>query len=141
MSGETSQVNILLAEDDKNFGIIIKRELEEEGYVVDLVNDGVEAVLRFIGGHYDIFLFDIQMPKLGGIGALRIIKKLDRDVASIAFSGNAGQDEIAEAIDAGARQCFIKPFGMADLIDCMRDNAFPEEGPNKLSACRQSGHI
>lgn len=128
MSGETSPVNILLAEDDKNFGIIIKSELEDEGYVVDLVNDGVEAVLRFIDGHYDVFLFDIQMPRLGGISALRIIRKLNRDVASIAFSGNAGQDEIAEALDAGARQCFIKPFGIAELIDCIRDRMlFPEK--------------
>ena len=128
MSGETSPVNILLAEDDKNFGIIIKSELEEEGYVVDLVNDGVEAVLRFIDGHYDVFLFDIQMPRLGGISALRIIRKLNRDVASIAFSGNAGQDEIAEALDAGARQCFIKPFGIAELVDCIRDRMlFPEK--------------
>ncbi|MFA6053891.1 MAG: response regulator [Thermodesulfovibrionales bacterium] len=121
-------MNILLAEDDKNFGIIIKSELEEEGYVVDLVNDGVDAVLRFIDGHYDVFLFDIQMPRLGGISALRIIRKLNRDVASIAFSGNAGQDEIAEALDAGARQCFIKPFGIAELIDCIRDRMlFPEK--------------
>jgi two-component system, OmpR family, response regulator len=128
MSGETSPVNILLAEDDKNFGIIIKSELEEEGYVVDLVNDGVEAVLRFIDGHYDVFLFDIQMPRLGGISALRIIRKLNPYVASIAFSGNAGQDEIAEALDAGARQCFIKPFGIAELIDCIRDRMlFPEK--------------
>jgi two-component system, OmpR family, response regulator len=127
-SGETSPVNILLAEDDKNFGIIIKSELEEEGYVVDLVNDGLEAVLRFIDGHYDVFLFDIQMPRLGGISALRIIRKLNRDVASIAFSGNAGRDEIAEALDAGARQCFMKPFGMAELIDCIRDRMlFPEK--------------
>jgi DNA-binding response OmpR family regulator len=121
MYGEINPVNILLAEDDKNFGIIIKSELEEEGYVVDLVNDGVEAVLRFIDGQYNVFLFDIQMPRLGGIGALRIIRKLDHDVASIAFSGNAGQDEIAEALNAGARQCLIKPFGMAELIGCMRD--------------------
>jgi two-component system, OmpR family, response regulator len=118
---ETNPVNILLAEDDKNFGIIIKSELEEEGYVVDLVNDGVEAVMRFIDGYYDVFLFDIQMPGLGGIGALRIIRKLNRNIASIAFSGNAGQDEIAEALNAGASQCFIKPFGMTELIDCIRD--------------------
>lgn len=127
MCGDINPVNILLAEDDKNFGIIIKSELEEVGYVVDLVNDGVEAVLRFIDGHYNVFLFDIQMPGLGGIDALRIIRKLDHDVVSIAFSGNAGQDEIAEALNAGARQCFIKPFGMAELIGCIRDRILFQE--------------
>ena len=113
-------VNILLAEDDKIFGSIMKSELEEEGYVVDLVNDGVEAVLRFLDGHCDIFLSDIQMPKLDGIGALRIIRKLNGGMPSIVFSGNAGQDEIDEALVAGADRYFAKPFRMDDLKDCIR---------------------
>lgn len=37
-------LNILLAEDDRNLGIIVKRELEEEGQAADLVNDRVESV-------------------------------------------------------------------------------------------------
>ena len=76
--GEINPVNILLAEDDKNFGIIIKSELEEVGYVVDLVNDGVEAVLRFIDGHYNVFLFDIQMPRLWGAPAPEVMTLMKR---------------------------------------------------------------
>jgi two-component system, NarL family, response regulator len=82
---------------------------------------------RFLDGRYNVFLFDIQMPRLGGIGALNIIRKLNHNVASIAFSGNAGQDEIAEAMNAGACQCFIKPFVMAELIDCIRDQMLFQE--------------
>ena len=41
------------------------------------------------------------MPKLDGIHALRIIKKLDRYLPAIAFSGNAGQDEISDVLEAG----------------------------------------
>jgi len=117
-------VNILLAEDDNIFGGIIKSELEEEGYVVDLVNNGVEAVLRFLDGPCDVFLSDIQMPKLDGIGALRIIRKLNRGVPAIVFSGNAGQDEIDEALAAGAERHFAKPFRMEDLKDCIRNKLF-----------------
>jgi DNA-binding NarL/FixJ family response regulator len=36
-------------------------------------------------------------------------------------------NEIAEALNAGARQCFIKPFGMAELIDCIRDRMLFQE--------------
>ncbi|MBE0425529.1 MAG: hypothetical protein IBX72_02640 [Nitrospirae bacterium] len=39
-----------------------------------LVNDGVDAVLNFIDRPYDFFLFDIKMPRLDGINALKIIK-------------------------------------------------------------------
>ena len=85
-------LEILLAEDDRNFGNVLKRELEEDGYIVTLVNDGVEAVLKFIGkgSDYDFVLLDIKMPMLDGINTLKIIKKLNPDVPAITFSGNAG---------------------------------------------------
>lgn len=110
-------MNILLAEDDRNLGIVIKSELEEENYIVDLVNDGVEAVLRFINNTYDFVLLDIKLPGLYGINALKIIKKLNPNVPAIIFSGNAGNSEMNESIKAGAIICLTKPFGMAQLKD------------------------
>ncbi len=59
-------MNILLAEDDKNFGLILKSELEEEHHRVDLVANGVEAVLSFINKAYDFVLLDLRMPRLSG---------------------------------------------------------------------------
>jgi DNA-binding response OmpR family regulator len=112
-------MNILLAEDDKNLGIIMKNELEEEDYKIDLVHDGVEAVLNFIEKPYDFILLDIKMPVLDGISALRIIKKLNPRVPVIAFSGNAGTDQIEESRRAGAIKCFNKPFAIRELKDCI----------------------
>lgn len=108
---------ILLAEDDKNFGNVLKSELDEDGYIVTLVNDGVAAVLKFIGkeSDYDFVLLDIKMPMLDGINALRIIKKLNPDMPAITFSGNAGSGEIAESAKAGAIRCLTKPFEIAQL--------------------------
>jgi len=108
-------MNILLADDEKNFGTVLKNELEEEGYAVDLVSDGVEAVLKFIDGRYDFILFDIKMPRLDGINALRIIKKINPDVPAITFSGNAGTGEMAESVRAGAIRCFTKPFEVSQI--------------------------
>ena len=108
-------MNILLADDERNFGVVLKNELEDEGYIVDRVGDGVEAVLKFIDGYYDFVLFDIKMPRLDGINALRIIKKIDPDVPAITFSGNAGTDEMAESVKAGEIRCFTKPFDMSQI--------------------------
>ncbi len=103
---------ILLAEDDKNFGLVLKMELEEEGYAVDLVGDGVEAVLKVIEDPhaYHMAIIDLTMPRLDGINALRIIGSLPGCPPAIAISGNAGTGEISRALDAGASHCLTKPF-------------------------------
>jgi len=115
-------LKILLAEDDKNFGIVLKNELEEERYSIDLVHNGVEAVLNFIENAYDLVLIDIKMPKLDGINTLRILKKLNPDVPAIVFSGNSRLADIEDAFEAGVIRYFSKPFVMADLKECIKRN-------------------
>jgi DNA-binding response OmpR family regulator len=108
-------MKILLVEDDKNFGQVLKGELENGGYEVDLAVDGVEAVLKFIDEDYAFVMLDIKMPKLDGINALRIIKKLKPAVSAMTYSGNAGSGEMAESIRAGAIRCLTKPFEIAQV--------------------------
>ncbi len=123
-------MNILLAEDDRNLGVVVKNELEEDGYAVDLVDDGVGAVLKSLEKSYDIFLFDMKMPKLDGIDALRIIKKLDRYLPAIAFSGNACQDEIADVLEAGAIRYLAKPFEIEVLKEFIRKQVLKTDSMN-----------
>ncbi len=108
-------MRILLGEDDKNFGYVLKGELTATGYEIDLVQDGVEAVLKFIDDIYDFVLLDIKMPRLDGINALRIIKKLRPLVPAITYSGNAGSGEMADSVRAGALRCLTKPFEIGQL--------------------------
>ncbi len=110
-------MKILLVEDDRNFGRVLKGELADDGREVDLAADGVEAVLKFIEGAYDFVLLDIKMPKLDGINALRIIRKLNPRVPAITYSGNAGSGEMAESVKAGALRCLTKPFEIRQLKD------------------------
>ena len=113
--------NILLGEDDKNFGLVLKKELEESQYTVDLVSNGVEAVLGFLTNYYDFVLLDIRMPKLSGNDALRIIKKINPHVPVITFSGNVGSREMEESIGCGAIKCLRKPFEIAQLKEDMKN--------------------
>ncbi len=110
-------MKILVVEDDRNFGRVLTGELQDSGYDVDLAVDGVEGVLRFIDERHDFVLLDIKMPKLDGINALRIMKKIDPDVAAMTYSGNAGSGEMAESVRAGAIRCLTKPFEIAQLRD------------------------
>ena len=115
-------MNILLADDDKNFGLILKSELEAECHCVDLVSNGVEAVLSFLKNlYYDFVLLDLRMPRLSGTDALRIIKKIKPEVPVITFSGNAGASEMAETLECGAIKCLSKPFAIAELKENMKN--------------------
>jgi two-component system response regulator AtoC len=108
-------MNILLIEDDRNFGWILKRELEAEDHRVNLAGDGVDGILSFIDAQYDIVLLDIRMPRLNGLDALRILKRLDPAMPVIAFSANTSPRDIADTEEAGALVCLTKPFEVAQL--------------------------
>ena len=108
-------MRILLVEDDRRFGQILKMELARYDHVVELASDGVEGVLSFMENPCDLILLDIRMPRLGGIDALRIIRKLDPKVPAIVFSAVAGASEIVEAELAGAVKFLSKPFEFAEL--------------------------
>jgi two-component system response regulator AtoC len=108
-------MKILLVEDDRNFGQVLKGELEAAGKEVDLAQDGVDGVLKFVDDEYDFVLLDIKMPKLDGISALRIMKKINAAGPAITYSGNAGSGEMAESVKAGAIRCLTKPFAISQL--------------------------
>jgi two-component system response regulator (stage 0 sporulation protein F) len=110
-------LKILIVEDDKNFSFVLKEELTELGHDIHLAANGVEAVLKCIDEDYGCVLLDMKMPKLDGINALRIIKKLRPGMSAIVYSGNADSEEIAEAVKVGAMRYFTKPFGLAQLMD------------------------
>lgn len=122
-TGEETILNILLAEDDRHLGVVIKNELEEENHEIDLVHDGVEAVLHFIDKSYNIILIDIAMPKLDGLNALKIMKRLRPEMPVITFSGNAAPHQMEDTIRAGAIRCFTKPFTIEELKGCIRQHS------------------
>ncbi|HEY5998450.1 MAG TPA: response regulator [bacterium] len=124
-------MRILLAEDERNFGRVLEAELSEIGHEVDLVPDGVEAVLRCIEREYDFALLDIKMPRLDGINALRIIKRLRPGLPAITYSGNAGSGEMAESIRAGAIRCLTKPLAIARLREEIEHHAARRQGTGR----------
>jgi DNA-binding response OmpR family regulator len=125
-------MKILIAEDDNNFGIILKTELEEDGYTIDLATDGVKAVMNFIENNntYGFVLLDIKMSGLDGINALRIIKKINPHIPAITFSGNAGTGEMADSVKAGAIRCLTKPFEISQLKEEIKNYSNRHKGVN-----------
>lgn len=111
---------ILLADDEKIFTKVLVTELEEAGYLVDKACDGVEAVLMATKDNYDIALLDVKMPNLDGLNTIKILKKMNKRMPIISYSGSVRQDYFKEIINAGAVMFVPKPFSPTWLISQIR---------------------
>lgn len=113
-------MRILLADDDYNFCYVLKRELEEQGFTVDVASNGVDALLYFIEGDYSFILLDITMPGLNGLDTLKIItrlknsKAINPQVQVITISSESYKYQ-EKSIEFGAVKCIGKPFNIEAL--------------------------
>jgi len=72
---------ILVVDDEENIRLLFKEELEEEGFEIDLASNGIEALDKLRGGHFDLVVLDIKMPGMDGIQALNEIKNANKKPA------------------------------------------------------------
>jgi two-component system, sensor histidine kinase and response regulator len=103
---------ILLAEDDLLNQEIACILLEDVGLTVDFAEDGVRAVEMAARDDYALILMDMQMPKMGGMDAARIIRASasGRQVPIVAMTANVFASDIARCVDAGMNDFISKPL-------------------------------
>ena len=108
--------SILIVDDERDIVDYLVEELQDEGWETGGAYDGVEAVLKILSGGWDALLMDIRMPRLDGISALKIIRRLEPDLPVLMFTGQAGKGEISESVNLGAFTCLPKPMRMEKLV-------------------------
>lgn len=113
-------MKILLAEDEKAMSMALVAVLEHSGYEVDAVYDGIAAVEKGNSGAYDCMIFDIMMPKLDGIGALKKLRGSGDTTPVIMLTAKAEVDDRIVGLDAGADDYLTKPFAMGELLARIR---------------------
>jgi two-component system chemotaxis response regulator CheY len=111
---------VLIVEDNNGFSRVLKDEIENYGYEVVVVDNGVDALLCHLNGGIDLILMDVVMPKLSGIDALRIIRKIDPAAKVVIITGNPTDEMHKEAIKLGALDFLSKPFSLKSLIEIIK---------------------
>ena len=106
---------VLLAEDNPINALLARALLEREGCVVDRACSGPEAVEAASGGAYDLILLDLRMPGMGGIEAVRAIRRRGVTTPVAALTAEAFEDARRACLEAGMDDFLTKPLEPAAL--------------------------
>ncbi len=109
-------IQVLLAEDDKNLGNVLKAYLEAKNYPTVLCADGQIAYETFKRGNFDFCILDIMMPEMDGFTLAKNIRKIDNDVPILFLSAKAMQEDRIHGFEVGADDYLTKPFSMEELL-------------------------
>ena len=110
---------ILVVEDEAKIARFVELELTHEGYEVDKVDNGRDAVDAALSQDYDLVLLDVLLPQLNGMEVLRRIRR-EKDVPVILLTArDAVMDKVA-GLDAGADDYVTKPFAIEELLARIR---------------------
>ncbi|RZN84575.1 MAG: response regulator transcription factor [Winogradskyella sp.] len=107
---------ILLAEDDVDFGNILKQYLEISGYQVTWEKDGEAALERFKTDTFNICVFDVMMPKLDGFSLAEKAIDIKPETPFIFLTARKLKEDKIRGLKLGADDYIVKPFEADELV-------------------------
>jgi len=108
-------VRIMIAEDEEIMRITVADHLRSEGWQVDEVSGGNEALALLQKQSYDIIVSDIRMPGMDGIETLKKIKAAYPLVEVILLTGHGSTETAVDGMKSGAFDYLMKPADFDDI--------------------------
>lgn len=107
---------ILVVEDDPSISMGLQMNLEAEGYLVELAEDG-EAGLRLAREFKpDLIVLDVMLPKLNGFEVLRTLRAEGASLPIVMLSARGAEMDKVMGLELGAEDYITKPFSLAELL-------------------------
>lgn len=116
-----SSNHILLAEDDPDFGNILKQYLEISGYKITWAKDGVEALELFKKVNFDICVLDVMMPKMDGFSLAEKMVDIKPEVPYVFLTARKMKEDKIKGLKLGADDYIVKPFEADELVLRLRN--------------------
>ncbi len=107
---------LLIVDDEPLKQAVMQEHLSQEGFIVDIYNNPLDAEKAVSNTHYDVILTDIRMPGLDGISFLKNIKEKNPNQAVIVMTAFGTVETAIEAMKQGAYDYLQKPFSTEELI-------------------------
>src|SRR5688500_9997264 len=130
-------MRVLLIEDDPMIGRAVMAGLEEGGYTVDWVRDGLEAELALGHYPYDLALLDLGLPRVDGLEVLKNLRSSANSMPVVIITARDAVADRVAGLDRGADDYLVKPFDLGGLLARARAVMRRKEGrPGCGKACR-----
>jgi DNA-binding response OmpR family regulator len=110
------QTRLLLAEDDRNLGNILKNYLEAKGYATTLCVNGQDAIEAFSRKDFDFCILDIMMPVKDGFTTATEIRAANKKIPILFLTAKTLQEDKLKGFEIGADDYITKPFSMEELL-------------------------
>jgi two-component system, sensor histidine kinase len=136
----TSRGHVLVVDDNPVNQAVAARMLEKRGHIVDVADNGIEAVAAVMGVVYDAVLMDCQMPEMDGFEATREIRRREgsqRHTPIIAMTAGAMTGDREKCLAAGMDAYLSKPIKaetLGEMVDRWVRSTVPSPPPRNASA-------
>jgi DNA-binding NtrC family response regulator len=108
-------IKLLIAEDEKNLGVVLQKELSRLGHQVTLVHDAEAAIKTASEAEFDVALLDIMMPGRSGLEVLRLLREQEQPPEVLMMTGHATVETALQAMKLGAYDYLTKPCHIREL--------------------------
>ena len=107
---------ILVLEDDELFASTLEDFLTDESFIVDIANDGEECLALNYEKNYDLYIFDINVPKINGLELLEQLRKSNDNTPTIFLTSYKDKDTLQDAFIKGCDDYLKKPVDLDELL-------------------------
>lgn len=109
-------LKIGIAEDDSKIAALLQTALEENGYQINVVSNGIDALEHFGREQFNLLIIDIMMPGLSGIQVCKRLREKNIQTPILMLTAMGTVDDKVTGLDAGADDYLVKPFHLKELL-------------------------
>lgn len=111
---------VLVVDDDKVLQNSVKQALEFHNFIVNVADNGKEAVSAIYKDKYDLVVMDVNMPEMDGLEALTEIKKHDPTIIVLMLTAYSNVTDAVKAVKEGAFNYLEKPITTDNLVSLIK---------------------
>lgn len=120
-------MRILVVEDDRSIAEFVASGLRQEGFAVDVADNGVDGLERCRAESYDAAIVDVMLPRLDGLSLVAALRRASVQTPVLFLSARHTVDDRVKGLQTGGDDYLTKPFAFAELL--ARVQALTRRGP------------
>ena len=116
MNDSSKNYKILLVEDEESLAMGLEYNLNDEGYLVDWVNDGKKAIEFYDSNEYDLIILDVMLPYFDGFEIAGHIRKTEPQIPILMLTARKEAVDKIKGLELGVDDYLTKPFHLQELL-------------------------